>query len=486
MAERIRKDTKVFDNWKVKEELGRGTYSVVYRLEKSAYGITDTSVLKVIELYDWYGKRSELPEEYSKDMKARIEREVAKAGKEVALMQRLRGSTNIVDYLDFDVYDWEDEADESYGTSLLIRMEKLENLAMEQRNEKQFTDLEIIRLGKDICKALMLCHSQNILHRDIKPDNIYRNENGSYKLGDFGIARILDAAQQGSGKISMGTGAYAAPEQYKGEAYDFRADIYSLGLVMYEMANGNRLPFAEEIRAQEEDVRRRIGGEEFPSLNGVHESLADAILTACCYHPDERYEDAEQFYETLCLEERIVELKNALNEAAEEDYAAYCNLFSIRPQSEIIKERQEFEALLLLAEQGDAKAQYQVGECYLKGEKSVSRDDAQAMKWISLSAEQGNDKAQLVLGEIYRNGILGVGKNPEEGLRWLLKSAKQGNARAMFDIGSQNERMAETSGSDMIEANVYMTEAIAWYKMAAEHGDKLGEIALQRLQPDIK
>lgn len=483
MSERIRKNTKVFDNWNVKEELGAGAYSTVFCLEKSAYGITDTSVLKVIDLYDGYGKRSQLPEEYrSEIIEVRVAEEIQKAKNEVALMQQLRGSSNIVDYLDFDVYDWEDEADESFGTSLLIRMEKLDNLAMEQRVGRCFTDLEIIRLGKDICRALMLCHSQKILHRDIKPDNIYCNENGSYKLGDFGIARILDAVHQNSMGKSMGTCAYAAPEQYKGKDYDFRADIYSLGLVMYEMANRNRLPFAEGIRANDEDVKRRINGEEFPPLEGVNESLADAILKACSYNPIDRYESAEDFYDELCLEERAVELEIALEEAAADDFAAYCNLFSIRPQSELVKEQQEFETLLRAAEQGDANAQYQIGECYLKGEKSVSRDDEQAMKWILLSAEQGNDAAQLVLGEIYRNGLLGVEKNHEEGLRWLLMSAKQGNARAMFDIGWHNESMAEKAGADVIEANAYMAEATAWYKLAAEHEDKLGEIALQRLQ----
>ena len=481
MAERIKKHIKVFDNWNVEEELASGTCNAVFRLEKSAYGITDTSVLKVIDLYDWYGKRSELPDEENERIKARIEKEVRKVEKEVTLMQQLRGSTNIVDYLDFEVYNWEDEEDESFGTSLLIRMEQLENLALEQRNGRRFTDLEIVRLGKDICSALMLCHSQMIVHRDIKPDNIYRNKNGSYKLGDFGISRILDIAQQNSMGRSEGTRAYAAPEQCKGEACDFSADIYSLGLVMYEMANGNRLPFAEGIRATGEDVRRRIDGEEFPPIEGANESLAEAIIKACSYHPTERYQSAEEFYSELCFVEGVVEMEVAMKEADVERYAAFCRLFDVRSQSEILKDQQEFAALLQAAEQGYAKAQYQVGQCYLKGEKSVPCDNEQAMKWLGMSAQQENKDAQFVLGGIYMNG-LGVGKDPEEGLRWLGKSAKQGNARAMFHIGSYNERMAEESGTDVIQANAYIAEAAAWYKLAAEKGDKLGQIALQRLQ----
>ena len=341
MSGKIRRHTKIFGNWNVEEEIGEGAYSVVFRLEKSAYGIKDTSVLKVIDLYDNFGKKSEFSEKHYDEMKERVEQEVRKAGKEVALMQQLRGSTNIVDYLDFEVYDWEDEEDESYGTSLLIRMEKLENVAMEQRRGRRFTDLEIIRLGKDICSALMLCHSQKILHRDIKPDNIYRNENGCYKLGDFGVSRILDTVQSKSMRKSAGTRAYMATE---------------------------------------EEVRRRMTEEEFPPLNGVDEQLAEAIRIACCYQPEERYKSAEQFYEELCIIERIVELEVAFKEASPEEFAEFCKCFSIKKQSEIQKEQKEFEALLQAANQGDAKAQYQVGECFLIGKKSVPCDQQEAVK----------------------------------------------------------------------------------------------------------
>ncbi|MBQ6889197.1 MAG: protein kinase [Lachnospiraceae bacterium] len=481
MSGKIRRHTKVFDNWNVEEVIGEGAYSVVFRLEKSAYGIKDTSVLKVIDLYDNFGKRTELSEEHYNEMKERVEQEVRKAGREIALMQQLRGSTNIVDYLDFEVYDWEEEEDESYGTSLLIRMEKLENLRMEQRWGRKFTDLEIIRLGKDICNALMLCHSQKILHRDIKPDNIYRNENGCYKLGDFGVSRILDTVQNKSMRKSVGTRAYMAPEQYKGENYDFRADIYSLGLVMYELANGNRLPFAEGIMATGEEVRRRMTEEEFPPLSGVHEQLTEAIRIACCYHPEERYKSAEQFYEELCFTEGIVGMHVALMEASPEEFTEFCKCFSIKKQSEIQKEQKEFEAILQAANQGDAKAQYQVGECFLTGKKSVSCDRQEAVKWISLAAENGNDVAQCTLGEMYMNG-LEVEKNQEEALKWLGMSAKQKNARAMFHIGSYHESMAENAGANIVETNALMSEATAWYKLAAEYGDSLGKIALRRLQ----
>ena len=85
------------------------------------------------------------------------------------------------------------------------------------------------------------CQCQNIIHRDIKPENIFVSRFGEFKLGDFGIARELERTMSGLSK--KGTYSYMAPEMYKGEAYDSRVDIYSLGIVLYKLRNHNRLPF---------------------------------------------------------------------------------------------------------------------------------------------------------------------------------------------------------------------------------------------------
>lgn len=91
------------------------------------------------------------------------------------------------------------------------------------------------------------CQCQNIIHRDIKPENIFVSRFGEFKLGDFGIARELDRSMSGLSK--KGTFSYMAPEMYKGEEYDARVDIYSLGIVLYKLCNHNRLPFYQSAKA---------------------------------------------------------------------------------------------------------------------------------------------------------------------------------------------------------------------------------------------
>ena len=121
--------------------------------------------------------------------------------------------------MDYHFEEWQDES--GYGTDLLIRMDYLDNLGEKIRSTVLEED-EIIRIGKDICKALVACHSSDILHRDIKPENIFYNQYQIYLLGDFGISKMIDNAQ--SAETRTGTSSYAAPEQFVGD-YDYRVDI---------------------------------------------------------------------------------------------------------------------------------------------------------------------------------------------------------------------------------------------------------------------
>ena len=85
-------------------------------------------------------------------------------------------------------------------------------------------------MGLDLSKALGYCRKLHIIHRDVKPENIFVSRFGDFKLGDFGIARELERTMSGFSK--KGTYSYMAPEMYKGEKYDSRVDIYSLGIVL--------------------------------------------------------------------------------------------------------------------------------------------------------------------------------------------------------------------------------------------------------------
>ena len=150
--------------------------------------------------------------------------------------------------------------EDGIGWDILIQMELLTPLNRHVA-EHGMTRWDVIRLGIDLCRALELCQKHDVIHRDVKPENILVSKNGDYKLGDFGIARMVKKA--GSALSRKGTDAYMAPEVYKGEEYDGRADIYSLGLVMYRLLNGNCAPFlppARRTSPRRTGKRRSCGG----------------------------------------------------------------------------------------------------------------------------------------------------------------------------------------------------------------------------------
>lgn len=287
----------VFDHWQIREFLGSGSggKSAVFRLSRvdSTWG---TSALKVINLIEEKGNINTISE-YRRE-----EYEQAKAAckksaeQEVRLMDEMRGNTNIVDYLDHKFVDWSDE--NGFGCDMLIRMELLEDLRGKLRDGVRYSEKEVLKIGRDICTALVLCHGKNILHRDIKPENIFINPDGNFKLGDFGVSRILSSAPTAVASTGIGTPEYAAPEQFSG-CHDKRVDIYSLGLVLYELSNGNRLPFASTGYTRPVDVERRQKGEPLPPPCNASHALAGIILKACAFRKEDRYPSANALLDAL-------------------------------------------------------------------------------------------------------------------------------------------------------------------------------------------
>lgn len=294
---RSRQYGKVFDHWQIREFLGSGSggKTAVFRLTRvdSSRGV---SALKVVNLIEERGSFDELSDFHRKEYEAAREECSRSAEQEVWLMDELRGNTNIVDYLDHTFVDWS-EAD-CFGRDLLIRMELLTDLRSELRNGRMFSEAEVLKIGRDICVALELCHNKNILHRDVKPENIFRNRDGAYKLGDFGVSRVLDACPGAVASTGIGTYEYWPAEQMTG-SYDKRVDIYSLGLVLYELSNRNRLPFASSTYVTGKEVSLRLAGNPLPEPVGASLILKKVILKACSFKPEERYQSAEELLKAL-------------------------------------------------------------------------------------------------------------------------------------------------------------------------------------------
>lgn len=213
-------------------------------------------------------------------------------------MYTLKGYTNIVSYEDRVTEPWTES--NSFGCDLLIRMELLRDLRKVIQTGYIFSETEIIQIGKDICTALTLCHNEKepIIHRDIKPENIFVNSGGTYKLGDFGVSRILEKCHGRTATTVIGTSAYLAPEQLR-KGYDDRVDIYSLGLVLYELSNRNRLPFSEYSYIEEKAIRIRIAGNKLPTPCEASPEFAKVILKACAFNRNARHHTAQEMLEAL-------------------------------------------------------------------------------------------------------------------------------------------------------------------------------------------
>lgn len=148
--------------------------------------------------------------------------------------------------------------------------------------------------------ALNYAHARGMVHRDIKPSNVLIDESGNYLLTDFGLARMIeDSINLTSSGTIMGTPAYMAPEQGSGEKLDARCDIYSLGIIFYEMATG-RVPYQAE--SPMEIVHKHIQ-DPLPPPRAVNpklpESLERIIIKALAKRPDNRYQSTSDMVKAI-------------------------------------------------------------------------------------------------------------------------------------------------------------------------------------------
>lgn len=331
---RSRQYGKVFDHWQIREYLGEGSggKTAVFSLVHTA-SETFKSALKVVSLIEKKGNYNDLSPSRKQEYEQAKQFCKANAEREVLLMNELQESPYAVGYRDHTFVDWADG--NSYGCDMLIRMELLQDLRTVIENEHRFTEEEILKIGIEVCSALVLCHQKEILHRDVKPENIFFNKEGIYKLGDFGISRILSAIPTSKASTNICTPEYAAPEQFSGN-YDNRVDIYSLGMVLYELSNDRRLPFAASTYVTLDDVTMRINGTPIPRPKYASNGLADVILKACAHRPEDRYQNAESFLKALKALQGKPRTGRETREAGEDEISTVTSV-----DSDILKKRQK-------------------------------------------------------------------------------------------------------------------------------------------------
>lgn len=293
--------------WNITGELGQGSAGQVYLLSKQIDGQTIYSALKVIRVPRSEDEYPDLSEAADKDCQAvneMIAKESEECKREITSMQELLDSPYIVDIQEFQT----EKNEEGPGLTFFIRMEYLKPLTEWKREHVTKTNTleekNIIKLAEDICRALIACEEKGIVHRDIKPENIFWSDQGNFKLGDFGIARFVGA--QGLRATRRGTPRYIAPEIENCQKYDCRADLYSLGVMLYELANRGRIPF-ENLDSRflsrdekEKAIESRMKGAAITRMPvDASAPFSQVILKMLAYRPDDRYRNATELLQAL-------------------------------------------------------------------------------------------------------------------------------------------------------------------------------------------
>ncbi len=261
--------------YQVEKELGKGAMGVVYLGR-------DPKIGRVVAI-----KTMALSQEFEggelDDARERFFREAETAG-------RLQHQ-NIV-----TIFDAGEEHDLAY---IAMEFLKGKDLADYGRGGQLLPIERVVSIVARVAQALAYAHRQNVVHRDIKPANImYEHESDTVKVTDFGIARITDSSKTKTGLV-LGTPSFMSPEQIAGKKVDGRSDLYSLGVMLYQLLTGV-LPFRGDSMAE---LMYKIANEEAPNIRIVRaeipQRLADVVALALSKRPETRYQDGDQFANDL-------------------------------------------------------------------------------------------------------------------------------------------------------------------------------------------
>ena len=292
----------IWPGWQVEELIGQGAYGKVYRISRNEHGHTSHAAAKIIEIPQDDSEISSLVDMgmNAQSIRSYFETTVQGIINEIAVMESLKGAPNVVSIEDYRLIEHEDRV----GWTICIRMELLESLPNYVKKNGSLSVDEVVKLGVDICNALICCEDVNIIHRDVKPENVFRSAFSEYKLGDFGISRQIENNSK-SVYSQRGTSPYMAPEVVRGQRYGNSVDVYSLGIMLYRYLNRMRFPFLPEapLSFTSEDVEqammRRLRGDVIPAPIDADAELSAVVLKACAADPVNRYSSARVFRDAL-------------------------------------------------------------------------------------------------------------------------------------------------------------------------------------------
>lgn len=218
-----------------------------------------------------------------------------------------------------EVYDVGVEDGEHY-----IVMEFIEGKTLKQllRKRESLTLSEVVDIMTQLTDGIAHAHESYIIHRDIKPQNIMIEDDGLIKITDFGIAMSLNATQLTQTNSVMGSVHYLPPEQASGKSATIKSDIYSLGILMYELLTGN-VPFKGDNAVE---IALKHMKDKIPSIRkqnpAIPQSVENILLKAAAKNPRNRYDSARAMHEDFihCLEEEHANDKKITFEYPENDF----------------------------------------------------------------------------------------------------------------------------------------------------------------------
>ena len=263
---------QIFDNrYRIIEEIGHGGMGIVYKAEDTKLNIT--VALKIIR------------PDYSSDTR------FIDQFKKETLTARSISNKNVI-----RIHDLGEAGKTKYISMEYIKGQNLRDLI---RTSGSLSIETAVNLSCQLCEALGAAHQKGIVHQDLKPSNIMVDGSGQAYIMDFGLARSFYRAEEGKKKILAGTPKYMSPEQVRMERIDQRADIYALGIIMYEMLTGKH-PF--EADSPEECMRMHIEKRPIPpSLENprIRSQLEKIILKCMEKDKTKRYLNSEEILADL-------------------------------------------------------------------------------------------------------------------------------------------------------------------------------------------
>ena len=393
----------------VKKDIHSGAFGTVYKVVKSNFLGTYERALKHMAIPSRTQYISVLnsmggDEGKTKDYFSKMLENIAN---EIRILSQLseEDSTHIVRYYENDIKS----QDNPLRYDIFILMEYLNPLE-DFISRNKLTVSDVLNLGLDVLQGLKTCHDNNIIHRDIKEANIFVTGNGNYKIGDFGVSKILK--HHSNAESFKGTPNYLAPEIRTGQnGYTKSVDLYSLGIVLYRLLNYNRNPFMprypNSYNDEDENLafEKRMSGEipDLPLLGG--EAIGKVIIKALQSN-SKRFQTADEFIEAL---------KNAKEKTAEDVLSENTNSVSLNDT-------------LSSNSKNDAETLVEV-DTGLTGSNSSKKESDSTRNSDIFGTQAGSSEIQINSQNVIKNFNPGVFPPPEH----VSENALSGTGNDIFD-----------------------------------------------------